>query len=152
MVIPFADNLNHEDCYVHYESLNRDHLVKFSATLTKDMDYKDYSNTPHRGNGPSNNRTFKNRLFKYLDSTQDTSPLETISGIWEIDRLINEYNSSSDDEELRNDEEEGDEEEAEEEEDEEEEDEEEEDEETGYSMKYNTPDKYFIMATGSQSS
>lgn len=113
------------------------------------MDYKDYSNSPHRGNGPMNNRTFKNRLFKYLDNTRDTSALQSISGIWEIERLLDGYNSSSDEEELRNEEEESEEEESEE---DEEEEEEEDEEETSSGLAYTVPDKYFIMATGTQSS
>jgi hypothetical protein len=140
MVIPFADNLNHDDVYVDYLTLSREFLLRKSEEDSlEDKDYKDYSGISHVSVAPMKFRSHLNRLEKYLKEKNEE--VDLIRNVWEIDDVLVEYQSSSDEEEFVNDFNEN----SEEEEEEEDEDESVEEEKT------ETFDgKFFVMRTGSE--
>lgn len=143
MVIPFADNLNHEDVYVDYLTLSTGFLEKKKKEPVLEKDYKDYSGFSHESPAIMHGRTHFNRLEKRI--REGLLELRHVNNVWDLEVQLKDYESSSDEEELITDLNEPSEEENEnsEEESEEDEDEEEKVEET-------MENKYFIMRTGSE--
>ena len=140
MVIPFADNLNHEDVYVDYLSLSTSFLQKKLLEPVINKDYKDFLGVSHISPSEMKARTHFNRLEKHL-SGSNRENFNHLENIWDIDEEIQLLESSSDEEELVNDlNEESDEEGS----------EEESDEEEKLELQVSMKNKYFIMRTGSE--
>ncbi|OMJ72639.1 hypothetical protein SteCoe_28864 [Stentor coeruleus] len=145
LVIPLADNLNHEDVYVDYLTLSTGFLEKKAHDpLINNKDYKDFQGIPNESSAPMRSRSHMNRLEKCLKIQNYAEP-QFLRNIWEIEEFLGDYESSSDEEELVEDNEED------EENDEENEDEEDdEDDEECDEIEIDMADKYFVMRTGNE--
>jgi glycosyltransferase involved in cell wall biosynthesis len=146
MVIPLADNLNHEDVYVDYLTLSREFLNRKALGIDESKDYKDFLGYISRFDGRKKFRSHLNRFEKLIDRIPDAN-FNVLRHIWEVDDLLSGLQSSSDEEEfVEEDESESN---AEEDEDEEDEDEESSQEEPPSLV---IEGKYFVMRTGSEGS
>lgn len=97
MLIPLADCLNHEDVCVDYITLTEEFLLTRCAGKTLLNDYHDFGGI---GRPPVNlmkTRTHKNRLEKYL-SWFDNEKIKDMNAIWEIDQILYDLESSTDEE------------------------------------------------------
>ena len=97
MLTPLADCLNHEDVCVDYITLPEEFLLARCAGKTLLNDYNDFMGT---GRNPVNlmkTRTHKNRLEKYL-SWFDNDKIRDMNAIWEIDQILYDLESSTDEE------------------------------------------------------
>lgn len=150
LVIPLADNLNHEDVYVDYLTLSTGFLEKkVQDQLTDNKDYKDFQGFPHESPAPMRSRTHMNRLEKCL-KVQNYAEPQFLKNIWEIEEFLGEYESSSDEEELVDDNDEDANEEENNDEDDDENDDEDEDSEECEEIEIDMADKYFVMRTGNE--
>ncbi|CAG9320802.1 unnamed protein product [Blepharisma stoltei] len=102
MVIPLADNLNHSDCYITYESEYREILEQTHLTIEGNKDYRDFSNTAYKGREDTILRSNTNRLEKYLENNKNKDVLKELDAIWQVEEIIADYRSSSDEEDARN--------------------------------------------------
>lgn len=147
MVIPLADNLNHEDVYVDYLTLSSEFLNRKAADESEmSKDYRDFKGFAYRFNGKTKFRTHRNRLEKLVERMPDAD-FGFLKHVWQVDELLSGFESSSDEEEFVD--------ESESEESEEEgEEEEEEEEESSVEEPVNTniEGKYFVMRTGAEGS
>ena len=147
MVIPFADNLNHEDVYVDYLTLSSGFLHKKLTETVVAKDYKDFMNEPHASPAPMRARTHFNKLEKLISGGDFA--FNSLNNIWEVEEMLEEFESSSDVEELVNDLNEDDL--TDMSEDKEESEEESEEEENAEAENENDMEnKYFIMRTGGE--
>lgn len=150
LVIPLADNLNHEDVYVDYLTLSTGFLEKkVQDQLTDNKDYKDFQGFPHESPAPMRSRTHMNRLEKCL-KVQNYAEPQFLKNIWEIEEFLGDYESSSDEEELVDDNDEDANEEENNDEDDDENDDEDEDSEECEEIEIDMADKYFVMRTGNE--
>jgi hypothetical protein len=97
MLIPLADHLNHEDVCVDYITLSLEFLQTKSITGALLNDYKDFTGVSQNSNSLMKTRTHKNRLEKYLTWFDDEKICD-MSAIWEIDQILTDLESSSDEE------------------------------------------------------
>ena len=141
IIVPMADNLNHDDVYIDYLSLSKEFLQAKSQEIDLLKDYRDFDTNPHTSNGPMNARTHFNRLEKYSKWFND-SGFEGCRSVWELSELFENLESSSDEEELMNCS-------GTTEEDSEEEDSE---EEAQYNYEFNPSEKYFVIRAGEDGS
>lgn len=139
MIIPFADNLNHDDVYVDYLTLSKSFLQKKLVETQLHKDYKDFIGTMHESSAPMRCRSHLNRLEKYVQDCSAYS-FDHLDNIWEIQQDIEDYESSSDEEELIYDLNETSEDDSQESEESEEDNKADED--------FNVQNKYFVMRTG----
>ncbi|CAG9333458.1 unnamed protein product [Blepharisma stoltei] len=100
MLIPLADNLNHDDGYIRYESEYKCVLEEISKNNKGDTDYRDFSNESHPTFEFEKARFYRTRLQKYLDNSEENKKIE-IDSIWELDEELKNYRSSSDEEDTR---------------------------------------------------
>jgi len=149
MIIPLADNLNHDDVYVDYLTLSQEFLIRKSYDQQKDgKDYKDFLGSMHRSEGRLKFRTHLNRLEKIIQ-LDPSLEFSSVKHIWELNDLLSGFESSSDEEELTenyNESSEG------EEDDDEEEEEEEEESSVEEPPQSNIEGKYFVMRSGAEGS
>lgn len=103
MIIPLADNFNHIDVYISYETRSGSFLDKYCRTGSLEHDYGDFKNTPFSNKTTMIQRTYRNRLQKFLVENEDISKLQSVNYIWDIDDELEDYQSSTDNEELRED-------------------------------------------------
>ena len=91
MLVPLADNLNHANVNVTYQLLHKKiHLVENKPK------YQDFKNEVKPTQGNMIHRYGTNRLQKFLETGNTT--LTSIKNIWELDKLLNKYETSTDEE------------------------------------------------------
>ena len=136
MLIPLADCLNHEDVSVDYITLTQEFLEARSSGLSLINDYQDFLGASSSSCNIMKTRTHKNRLEKYL-SWFDTEKIQDMNAIWEIDQILHELESSTDEEDPihistsdESSEEEGD----------------------DFDMRFDPSNKYFVMRTKEKAS
>lgn len=136
MLIPLADCLNHEDVAVDYITLTQEFLEARSSGLSLINDYQDFLGISSSSCNIMKTRTHKNRLEKYI-SWYDTEKIQDMNAIWEIDQILHELESSTDEEDPihvstsdESSEEEGD----------------------DFDMRFDPSNKYFVMRTKEKAS
>lgn len=98
MLVPFADNLNHENVCIDYITLEKNFLSLRCEQVPLINDYKDFSGVSHLN--PAflmKTRSHKNRLEKYL-AWSDFEKVLNLKAIWEIDPILCGLESSTDEE------------------------------------------------------
>lgn len=99
MLIPMADNLNHGEVYTSYESEQKSVLLEtLSKGRTDYVDYSDFLSLESPEIPEVDKRQNKNRLQKYLQ--ENTPP--TIKKIWDLEKILEDYRSSSSEDDERN--------------------------------------------------
>jgi hypothetical protein len=91
MVVPLADNMNHMNVHVSIDMVPREaiHTVSFGT------EYSDFTGEePPKKVKMMVNRTFRNRLQKYTDLRR----VRKIVNIWELDGILKNYRSSTEEE------------------------------------------------------
>lgn len=101
MIIPLADNLNHEDVYIDYLTLSKQFLnIKAEQPIIL-KDYTDFLGSSKQSQAPMKTRSHLNRLEKYYRWYSDDGFSE-IGAIWELEKCFTNLESSSDEEERVN--------------------------------------------------
>jgi hypothetical protein len=97
MLVPLADCVNHDDVAVDYRTLSQ-HFLESRSNSTLITDYSSFSSSSPAQPGLMKTRTHKNRLEKYL-AWFNTEKISEIGAIWEIDQILTDLESSTDEEE-----------------------------------------------------
>ena len=97
MIVPFADNLNHENVCVDYMTVTKDFLKDKSRGYSLMNDYTDFLRTNSCISNIMGRRTHKNRLEKYL-ALFENDRFSEINAVWELDNILCKYESSTDEE------------------------------------------------------
>jgi hypothetical protein len=97
MLVPLADCLNHEDVTVDYITLTEDFLLARCQGRSLINDYQDFMGKSSSSCNIMKTRTHKNRLEKYL-AWFDSEKIQDLEAVWEIDQLLHEFESSTDEE------------------------------------------------------
>lgn len=99
MLIPMADNMNHGEVYTSYESEERIVLLELARDVSSEVDYSDFLNIHKQVNFQVDPRHNTNRLEKYVLEKNDLPGLESIG---ELEKVLEEYRSSSSEDDERN--------------------------------------------------
>ena len=97
MLIPLADNINHSNVDVVYHTFFKD-----DPDSPLEVDFSDFTGKASTTNKPLRFKTNLSRLEKYIKATSDKKPIKSLNAIWEVDRLLGEFSSSSDEETVKN--------------------------------------------------
>lgn len=97
MLIPFADNLNHEDVCIDYITLTHEFLSQRMGLPSLLNDYKDFSGLSSSLSKLMKTRSHHNRLNKYI-SLFGTEKIFKLEAIWDVDQILHNLESSSDEE------------------------------------------------------
>jgi hypothetical protein len=97
MIVPLADNLNHEDVCVDHVTLDHDFLESKSKSFSLINDYRDFTGMSYEASNPMKIKTHKNRLEKYL-AWFGIEKIDEINAIWEIDQILTSVGTSTDEE------------------------------------------------------
>lgn len=99
MLIPVADFFNHTDIYANYETCTSQYMAENASNSSTFIDYTDFTDTPGetRPLAEFNTRSYKSKLRKYMDKEATWERLQALASIWQVDDLIKEEVSSSDD-------------------------------------------------------
>ena len=101
MVIPFGDHVNHGNVSVEFETHRKDELLEI-ATAGGPIDYSDFTGNASLTTGSMPKSTNKNRLEKYLATKPDKGQIKKVQNLWELEGLIRDFQSDSDNESVRN--------------------------------------------------
>ena len=96
---PMLDFLNFSNHELYFEDFDTESLSQKSSILDKGIDYRDFSGNPVKGHGEETIR-YKNRLERFMDKVQDKNVLRGYKAIWDVERLLNDFESSEDEEDL----------------------------------------------------
>jgi hypothetical protein len=99
MLIPMADNINHGEVYTSYESESKSLLEVLAKNKTGEIDYSDFLDGPCLEFVQQEPRSNTNRLEKYLAAGNS---LESLNRIWDLDKVLDEFRSSSSEDDERN--------------------------------------------------
>lgn len=97
MLIPMADNLNHGIVYTSYHGEEKSTLKTLAGNLTIDIDYTDFLGMQVKYDIQIDKRTNKNRLEKFLEK----SDMPMIKNVWELNQTLENYRSSSSEDDER---------------------------------------------------
>ncbi|OMJ86347.1 hypothetical protein SteCoe_12134 [Stentor coeruleus] len=98
MLIPVADNTNHGEVYTSYESEEKSVLKVQAENRTSEVDYTDFLDIKLEYEIEVDYRKNTNRLEKYLEKSE----IPEIRNIWQLDRVLENYRSSSSEDDERN--------------------------------------------------
>ncbi|CAG9321098.1 unnamed protein product [Blepharisma stoltei] len=101
MIIPLADNLNHEDVYIDYLTLSKEFLTVKAEQPVLLKDYSDFLGSSKQSAVPMRSRSHLNKLEKHIRWYQDEG-FTNHSSVWELEESFHSLESSSDEEERVN--------------------------------------------------
>jgi hypothetical protein len=97
MMVPMAGSTNHAEVYTTYDSKSKEDLLTLSVDESSDFDYSDFLDLKKPSNVEIDRRQNRNRLEKFLDKYE----FPEIRKIWGMDRRLDEFRSSSSDDDER---------------------------------------------------
>ena len=98
MLIPMADNMNHGEVYTSYESEEREILAVLAQNGTNDVDYSDYLLIHTEAKAQVDPRHNTTRLEKFLLENQ----LPDLSSVADLEKAVENFRSSSSEDDERN--------------------------------------------------
>lgn len=98
MLIPIADNTNHGEVYTSYESEEKSVLKVQAENRTSEVDYTDFLDMKLEYEIEVDYRKNTNRLEKFLEKSE----IPQVQNIWQLDRVLENYRSSSSEDDERN--------------------------------------------------
>ena len=99
-LIPMADFINFANYEIGFENHDADVLATYAKTNEKVIDYKEFLGSSVHTQGSMDDNRYKNRLDEYLKLSPDKQFLKSINAIWEVERLLEDFESSDDEEEI----------------------------------------------------
>lgn len=99
-VIPMADFINFANSEVCFENMDGDVLSQQASNVESIVDYRDFNGNSNKGHGSMDSTRHKNRLEEYLSMNPNKQYLKEMNAIWEVDRVLRDFESSDDEEEI----------------------------------------------------
>lgn len=97
MIIPLAGSTNHGEVYTTYDNRTKSELEELAYNENSETDYSDFLNIDRKSCVDIDRRQNRNRLEKYLDKYE----LPRVKKIWALDTKLDEFRSSSSDDDER---------------------------------------------------
>lgn len=97
MVIPLAGSTNHGEVYTTYDNKTKSELAELANNESSEIDYSDFLDVDRKSNTGIDRRQNRNRLEKFLDKYE----LPIVAKIWGLDTKLDEFRSSSSDDDER---------------------------------------------------
>lgn len=98
-LVPMLDFLNFSNHELVFEDFELENLSQKSSIAEKGIDYRDFSGSPVKGHGEETPR-YKNRLDRFLEKSSDKNILRGFRAIWDVEKLLVDFESSEDEEEV----------------------------------------------------
>lgn len=100
-LVPMADFMNFSNNSLVFEDFDKEALARKAGIIEKDSDYRDFLGNPVKGQGSvKETARYLNRIDRFLNDKADKSCFKGLKTVWELERLLVDYESSDDEEEV----------------------------------------------------
>ena len=100
-LVPMADFMNFSNNSLVFEDFDKEALSRKASIIEKDSDYRDFLGSPVKGQSSSKDTArYLNRIDRFLNDKADKSSFKGLKTVWELERLLADYESSDDEEEV----------------------------------------------------
>jgi hypothetical protein len=96
-LVPVADFMNFENRELVFEEFDADVLSQRAGVVEKDADFRDFLGSPVKGSGKEVVR-YKSRLDRFL--LEKKEGFKGMKTVWELERALDDFESSDDEEEV----------------------------------------------------